>query len=542
MWWRPNTLNIAVKRMRRFQHVVNVLAKHGFGETLTHIHIWEVANLERRVLRRDSKVPQHAGAKRLRLALEELGPTFIKLGQILSTRRDLVPPDIIDELKKLQASAHFIPTVSIRSIIESELGKPISDLFDSFDDTPLAAASLAQVHGAVLKGERVVLKVQRPNIVDTIALDIDILHSLARLAERYSPMFYRINFVGVVEEFAEQIKKELDFSTIHIPRVYPELCTRRVITMEYLEGISVSDTQKIIEKGYDPLLIAKRGAILGFKEIFEHGFFHADPHPGNIIILPDNVIGLVDYGMMATMSLRDRERFARLVYFLSVRDEKHIARALNALMESEDVIPAEELEPAISSIVQEYSDVSMGKMNLGAMLFEVINAIVKHGGRFRPQLIWVAKTMTLQEDIAHSLNADFNLMDLAKPYAEKLFTRKLNIFKQPWGMSNWLIDSMDTLSDFPYDIGVVMREIRKGRLKIEFEHLGLEPMRQTLSRAAHRASLAIIIAALLISSSLIVLANLPPLVGKIPLLALIGFILAGILGFMLAVSIWFRNR
>jgi len=548
------TPSIAFKRLRRFQQVINVLVRYGFGEAMTRIRVWESVNFERRILRREPKLPELTAPQRLRLALEELGPTFIKLGQMLSTRPDLVPPEIIVELKKLQASVHFVPADIIKSIIESELGRPISELFESFDDTPLAAASLAQVHRAVLKGEQVVLKVQRPDIVEITEVDVDIMRSVARLVERYSPTVYLINAVGLVEEFAQQINKELDFrmeannmrrfaqnfardGTIHIPQVYPELCTKRIITMEYLNGINISDTQRLSDEGYNLRQIARRGANLGFNATFQHGFFHADPHPGNIFVLPGNVIGLVDFGMMATLSLRDRERLAKLIHFISVRDERRVARALNELMESEEVIPAEELEPSMSAIIKEYGDIPVRELRLAGMLFAMMKAIMTHGGRLRPQLIWVTKSIATQEEIAHSFNADFNLMDLGKPYAQKVLTQKLNPLRQPYEFYYWLIDALDMVKDLPYEVSIVLREIRKGRLKIEFEHLGLEPIRRTMDRVANRTSLTIIIAALLVSSSVILLAKVPPFVGNIPLLGIISYIITIILCFMLVISV-----
>lgn len=550
---RPMLPGNNLKHFRRFQQVINVFARYGFGEVLTRIRVWNHINIEGRLFRHEHELTTLTIAERLRLALEELGPSYIKLGQLLSTRPDLVPPEIITELKKLQATVHFIPSDTIKSIIQSELGRPVEELFDSFDDKPLAAASLAQVHRAVLKGRQVVLKVQRPDIVENTKLDIDIMRTVARLAER-SPAVYLINPVGLVEEFEQQIRKELDFrmeannmhrfaenfardDTIHIPEVFPELSTERVITMEYLEGINISDNQRLIDEGYDLNLIAKRGTILSFKATFQHGFFHADPHPGNIIALPDNVIGLVDFGMMAVLSLRDRERLAKLVYFISVHDEKRVARALNELMESEEVIPAEDLEPAMSAIIKEYVDVPMKELHLAAMLFAMMRAILMHGARLRPQLIWVTKSIAIQEDIIHELNADFNLVDLGKPYAQRVLTEKLNPIRQPRELYYWFNDILDMVKDLPYDIGIVVREIRKGRLKIEFEHLGLEPIRRTMEQFANRMSLTIIIAALLMSSSVIVLARVPPFVGNIPALGFFGYLIALVLGIMLVISI-----
>jgi ubiquinone biosynthesis protein len=548
------TPRVAYNRVRRFQHVVNVLAKYGFGEAMSQVHVWECVHVERGILKRECKIPEVNIAQRIRLAIEELGPTFIKLGQLLSTRPDLVPPEIITELKKLQASVNFIPAEIIRAVVESELGRPIDEIFESFDDQPLAAASLAQVHRAVFRGKQVVLKVQRPNIVQTIEIDIDIMRNLAGLAERYSPTLYLINAIGLVEEFDQQMKKELDFrmeaynsrrfaqnfaddDTIHVPDVYMELSTKRIITMEYLDGINISDTQKLIDEGYNLRLIARRGAILGFKSTFQFGFFHADPHPGNIIVLPDNVIGLVDYGMMATLSLRDRERLAKLVYFISIRDEKRVARALNELMESEDTIPAEDLESQMSAIINEYGDVTAGELRLAGMLFAMMRAIMTHGGRLRPQLLWVTKSIAIQEEIAYSLHADFNLMELGRPFAEKILNQKFNPFSQPFGLYYWLNDVLDTARDLPYDIGIVLRELRKGRFRIEFEHIGLEPIRLTMDQIANRTALTIIIAALLISSSMLILAKVPPFIGSIPLLGFIGYMAAIVLSVLLIIAV-----
>jgi ubiquinone biosynthesis protein len=543
----------AMGRIGRFRHVVNALIKHGFGEALSRVRVWEACNIEQRLLRRACEIPELNTAQRLRLALEELGPTFVKLGQILSTRPDIVPPDIIGELKKLQSSVAFVPVATVKAIIEEELGRPIEQVFESFDEQPVAAASLAQVHRAVLQGKPVALKIQRPGIVEMTSLDLDIMRSLASLAERYMPSVYLINPAGLVEEFARQLKKELDFrteannmrrfgqnfagdDTIRIPKPYMDFCTRRLVTMEFLDGISISDTKRLETDGYDLGVLARRGAVSGFKATFQYGFFHADPHPGNILVLPGNVIGLVDYGMMATLSLRDRERLARLVYFITMRDERRVARALNELMEAEDVVPAESLEPSMASIIQEYGDAALREINLAAMLFAMMRAVMTHGGKLRAELLWVTKSIATQEEIARQLGADFNVVNLAGPYAQRVMTQRFNPVRQPRELLNWLIDALDTARDLPYDVGIVLREIRKGRLKIEFEHLGLEPLRRTIDGLSKRLSLTMLTSALLMSSSIMVLAKVPPFVGGIPLLGFLGFLLAMILGVILTVS------
>jgi len=522
------TTGSAVKRLKRFRQVINVFVRYGFGEAMGRIRVWEACNVRRHVLRRKAECSiELTTPQRLASALEELGPTFIKIGQLLSTRPDLVPPKYIVELKRLRAGAHLVPAHVIRGIVESELGRPIDEIFESFDDTPLAAASLAQVHRATFRGKQVVLKVQRPDIVEVTEVDMDILQSVAHLAERYSHQVYLFNVLGLVEEFAQQIRKELDFrmevnnmrrfsenfaddATVHIPEFYPELCTHRVITMEYLDGINISEIQRLSDEGYDLQEIARRGVDIGFKTIFQHGFFHADPHPGNIFVLPGNVIGLIDFGMMATLSLRDRESFAKLVHAISTRDERRVARALTGLTEHEEVTPAEELEPAISNIITDYGGRFARELYLAGMLFAMMQAVMKREGRLRSQLIWATKTIAIAEEIGQSLSADFDIMEVGKPYAWKLLTQKLNPLRQTNELYYWFIDAMSIVRDLPYDVGIVLQQVRKGRLKVEFEHVGLEPIRRTLDRVAHRIPLTILIAALLLSSSVLVLAQVPP--------------------------------
>jgi len=546
--------DLAFKQMQRYRQVVAVFTRYGFGEFLGLIRIWEYINIEKKFLHRERQLETLSIPQRLRLALEELGPTFVKLGQMLSTRPDIVPHNFIVELEKLQNRVAPIPTEIARRVIESELKKPISEIFSSFDDQPLAAASLAQVHRASRNGSDLVVKVQRPNITQVIEVDLEIMHNLAALMERYLHGTYVINPVGLVREFAENIKRELDFrieavnmrrfaqdfagtAWVHVPAVYSDPgYTQRVLIMEYVEGIFISDLDRLRREGYDLKRIARHGADIGFRSTLEHGFFHADPHPGNLIIQPGNVICLLDYGMMGTLSNRFRERLGRMIYYIINNDEKRTARALLGLMESSQVIDAETLEVQVSNIIQEYAHLALREIQLGNMLFKLLRLLAEHHVRFPTHLIWLSKAITTVEDVAHKLDPDFDMLEYAKPYARRFIIRNLNPANQTREAFLTALDSFDLLRDLPYDAGVILDQLKKGRVKIEFEHIGLEPIRKTITRVTNRLGGTIVLAAVLVASSLIVVADLPPKVGEVPIIGIAGFGISLILAVVLLIA------
>jgi ubiquinone biosynthesis protein len=544
----------AIQHLQRYRHVVSVLTRYGFGEFFSQIRVWEYINIEKKVLHHEHQFAHIPTSQRLRMALEELGPTFVKMGQMLSTRPDLLPHEYILELEKLQNRVAPVPSDVIKTIIEAELKKPLAQLFDWFDDTPLAAASLAQVHRASVQGRQVVVKVQRPNITNIIQVDLDIMGDLASLMERYLKGLYVLNPVGIVREFNDNLQKELDFlsearnmrlfagnfsgtSWLHVPEILPENgCTRKILVMEYIDGINISDIARLKFEGYDLKLLAAHGADIAFRAALEFGFFHADPHPGNLLVMPGNVICLLDFGMMGTLSKRNREKLGQLMYFIAENDERRTARALLGLIESSELVDPELLEADVSNIIHEFGHVSGSELRMGNIFFKLLKLLAKYHARFPTHLVWLFKAIATLEDSSQKMDPDFELVQAVKPYARQLVFRNLNPFRQTKEAYFAIFDSFNFLRDLPYDAGVVLDQLKKGKVKIEFEHLGLEPLRMTLHRITHHIVLTILLAALLISSSLIVLAAVPPMVGHIPVIGIVGFGLSLIVAVILIIT------
>ena len=539
------------------RQVVFVLVKYGFGHLLDEVRVWEHVNIQRRILHRLEPTTGHlTQGERVRLALQELGPTYVKIGQFLSTRPDLVPAEWIPELEQLQSNVAPISTEEARATVESEIGRPISEVFSRFDDEPLAAASISQVHRATLAstGEEVVLKIQRPGIGALIDSDLDIMYSLARLAERRIEQARLVNATGLVQEFGANIRKEINFTqeaanlrrtarnfagdeSIHVPKLYDELCTRRVLAMEYVQGINVSRIDKLEAEGYDLQMLAERGVHIAFESTFEHGFFHADPHPGNIFVLPGNVICLLDYGMMGSLPARDRDALARLAQAAITLDEKTITRALLQVAKPQGRVDVDELEADVANLAQDYAGLPLSEISLGEFLNRMFTLIRVHRLRFRAHLIWLLKAISTIENVARRLVPDYDLVDAAKPYAEKLLKRRLGLSVQAreWGAT--ALDMVQFLKEFPQDTREVLHQLKEGRIRIELEHTGLDQARRTIDHMTNRVVVAIIVAAVLVGSSLVIHSGVGPLMGDIPVIGLVGFIVSVVFGLWLVYSI-----
>jgi len=549
------------RHVNRYRQIISVLVRHGLGDFATKLG--RSLGLGRRFFAKREATPGVPPMTRwqlLRMILEELGPSFVKLGQIASTRPDMIPREACAELEKLQDTVPPFPVGQVRQIIEAELGKPLKVLFRELDEVPVAAASIAQVHRGVLPdGTVVAVKVQRPRIRRTIEVDLDIMFHLARQVEKHFREFDVLDPVGLVREFSRVIKRELDFDTetanierfardfasdetIHIPRVFRDLSTGKVLTMEFIEGIKVSDLDALADANVDLELIADRGADIILRQIFEHGFFHADPHPGNILVLPDNVICLLDYGMIGTLTKHHREHLAQLTAGVVHRDERQMARALINLSQVEGAEIAESVEGDVAEFVERYLYRPLKDIHVGNLFGQFVGILARHKLKLPPVFYLLSKALAVAEGNGRRLSPEFNLIRRLEPFARRFMREKLSSRTIARNLYAATVDWDTLLRDFPSEAREILALMRQGRFRIQFEHKGLEPMLITHNRISNRIVYGLVLSSLVIGSSLIVLSGIPPKWHEIPIIGIVGFISAGVMGFWLLVSMLRRQK
>jgi len=540
-----------------------VLLKHGLGDLVTRVGLYKQLGISRRFFtRRKAETPLTPPTlwQRFRMALEELGPSFIKLGQLASTRPDLVPPEACAEFEKLQDTVPAFPFNQVREIVESELGRPLEVLFKEFDETPVASASVSQVHRAVLPdGTAAAVKVQRPGIRRTIEVDLEIMLHLAELMERHIYGMETLNPVGIVREFSRTIKRELNFgieagnierfarnfrsdTTIYVPKVYRHLSTDKVLVMEFVEGIKVSSLDTLAEANLNLELIADRGADLILKQIFEHGFFHADPHPGNILVLPDNVICLLDYGMMGTLTGRNKEYLGDLIAGIVRRNARQMTRSLLRLSQLENAENVESLEADIADFVEQHLYRPLKDIRMGILLTQLVQLLIRHNLKLPPVFYLLDKALITVEGNGRKLSPEFDIIKHMEPFVREFMSKRLSISKLRRDFYTAALNWEAVLRELPTDTRNIIDKIKRGKLRIEFEHKGLEPMLRTHDRISNRVVYGVVLSSLIIGSSLIVLSGIPPSWHEIPIIGIVGFLVAGAMGFWLLISILKHGR
>ncbi len=552
------------RHLNRYRQILAILFKYGFGDLIERLNIEQYIEIGLRMISNNKRQPHPVRRltrpQRVRMALEELGTTYIKLGQILSTRSDLVPIRYIEELSKLQESVTPFSFMEVKKVIKSEFDKPVNLLFEEFYKKPLASASIGQVHKAVLKnGETVAVKVQRPNIKNIVEVDIEIMLHLAMLMERNIEEMAFFRPVKLIEEFSRGLEKELDYNreadnlerfsrqfftdhTIYVPKVYREMTTERILTMEFIDGINISDTQAIDRARLSRKKIVNRGADLFLRQIFDHGYFHADPHPGNIRILSGNVLCFLDFGMMGIIDRYTKADFVDLIYSVVKQDEARATRTLLQLTSWEKEPDLRLLERDVSELMGNYFYKPLKDIEIGKLVQQMIELNSRYSLRIPPGIFLMMKTLSTIEDIARNLYPDFDMVTHLAPFIRREKTEKFHPKKIAESILDISGNFFDFFNKFPREALDVIRIIKRQRLQVHFEHHGLEKMIETHDRISNKISFAIIIAALIIGSSIVIIAKIPPLFFGISFIGIIVFVAAVILGGWLMIAILRKGK
>lgn len=543
------------RHLNRYRQIAEILIGHGYGAVITQLGLARRLDLPRRIFRREAR-DEITPAEHVRLALEELGPTFIKLGQILSTRPDLLPPAYLAELARLQDQVPPMPWRAVQTTIQAELGAPIEELFARFDPLPLAAASLAQVHVAMLPGgQEVVVKVQRPNIERTINLDLDILYDFARLAQDRTPLGHTYDLVGLAEEFALALRAELDYRRegrnadrfranfakephMVVPQVYWDYTTRRVLVQERIQGIKIDDIDALEAAGYDRRQLALHSARFIIKEVLEDGFFHADPHPGNLIVMPGEVIGLMDFGTVGYLSRQDRAGLVRLFIVAVQMDASGIVDQLIRMGITELSPDRDALQRDVRRLLVKYHGQALADVSAPELLEEIRPIAYRHKLRLPSDLWLLAKTLVIMEGVGKKLEPDFDIFAVAESHMRRLLLRMW--LPAEWGPSvlNTATSWGDLFVNFPRQTNRILGQLEHGDLGLQIHLPELGPTVNRLDRIATRIILAVLLAALIVALAMLIpTLNLTWPWGLITWVVVISFIVMSFLGIWLIFSL-----
>ena len=545
------------RHLNRYRKILTVFIKYGYGDLVELLKIDQYIEIGLQVIskKRRERVEKLSRAERIRMALEELGPTYIKLGQALSTRPDLIPVDFIEELSKLQDDVPARPFDEIKATLEKELGGSVDEFFEFFDEKPIASASIGQVHKACLKdGETVAVKVQYAGIRKTIEVDLEIMLHLGTLMERNIEEAALHRPVKIVEEFAKTLEKEIDYlieadnmdrfgrqffddPNIYVPKVFHDTTTERVLTMEFVEGIKVSELEKIESAGMDSKIINAHGANLFLKQVFDFGFFHADPHPGNIFVLPNHVICLLDFGMVCSVDSQTKELFVDLVDSVIHSDTVRATQILLKLTSWEEKPDLIVLEKEAAEFMGRYLYKPLKDIRLDKALRQLLMMASRHYMRVRPDIFLMMKAFATLEGVARILDPEFNMLEKAAPFIIQVKMARFYPQRIAGDVIRFTSEMLDFLQQLPRDILDITELIRRHKLSLRLEHQGLETMLAVLHQVSNRISFAIVIAALLISSALIVFAKTPPLFYGISIIGIVGFLTAAVLGIWLLFAV-----
>lgn len=551
-----------IKHAHRYQEIINAFLRNGFSYFVYHLGLSNQILSKKQQESEKLMNKQTIGIK-LRNILQGLGPTFIKLGQIASTRRDLIPEEIALELELLQDHVASFSFAQVQEIIEEELGDTFENLFLEFNQEPLATASIGQVHRACLRsGECVAVKIQRPDIGQLVETDLEILDDIARIMEARISWAKTYQIRKIINEFAKTLHAELDYyiegrnceriakqfthhPEIQIPQVHWKYSTKRVLTMDFIQGIKVSNLEKLDEEGYNRPLLAERITQSMLQQIFIEGFFHGDPHPGNIYILPENRIAYLDFGMVGRLNDNIKFHFASIIIHMQRGHTERMIKALAAMGMLSEETEMDSFYNEIDQLVMKYYDISFSKLRLGEAINDLLKIIYHHHIQIPSDLTVLAKTLIELESIVENLDPEFSIMKAAVPFEEQLFLLRYepkNIFKKAWRQ---FIDNAEVLSQMPKSVKEFAKSVQNGNLQVKISVPELQFFLHRLDKISNRLALSIILLAfsilmvgLIIGSAI---ANQANLLLKIPVIEL-GSVVATLMFLFIIYSIFKSGR
>ena len=548
-------MRISYKNFKRYKEIVQILVKYGFSFIVEKLNIEGVA-YKLPITNCSEEIKNMSTATKIRCVIEELGPTYIKLGQLLSTRKDLFEQDIIDELSKLRDSVEPFDTNIAKDIFKNETGLDIKDIFKEFNDIPIGSASIGQVYeGKLINNEDVIVKIQRPNIEETIKSDIEILKSIiAALKDLYKD----IDLSEVIEEFQTQLIRELDYNfeamnaikfkkifedskEVYIPSVYTEYSTKKVLIMEKVIGIKLSDISKIRDIGWSTKDIAEIGVRSLFKQIFEYGFFHADPHPGNIFVVSRNCISYIDFGMIGIIDNKTLNFLNNISIAIS---NKNIDRIIHLLIDM-GMLSSDVNENAIRQdllyLIHYYYDTQIEKIRISNILNEIFSFFRKYKVNIPSQLSMLAKTILTLEGTARSLNPEFSISSVAKEFIKYYYVNKLSVDKILFRVKDSTEEVFFDMKVIPKQIKSILRNLENNNLKIQMEDIKFTSLERCISNLATKLSLSLVLASMVVGSSLIISSDNINQNIWIKIVAITGFFISFIIGILLVIEI-FRSQ
>ena len=552
----------AYRRLGRFRTIVSVLMRYGFdsfvymmrnryGRVLKSIvHPWKKAV---------PKIKRKSIGERTRLMLIELGPTFIKLGQLLSARQDILPKSFTDELAKLQDQVPPFSMDEVRNLIKQELGDELEAFFSEFDEKPVGAASMAQGHHArLLDGTEVFVKIQRPGIAAKMLLDVDVLKYMAMALEKHSDEMAQFKPSKIVAEFSRVLEQELDFchevsnqlrfeaqfagrEGIHVPKVYPKYCTRKILVMEFIRGFPATDLDALRASGIDLKKMSYIAADLVFEQFFEHGFYHSDPHPGNIFFLRGNEMCYVDHGQCGRTTENERMLFAKMLAYLVTRNYRGCATVLLELTDYDSEPDMDELERSLSEFIETHLHTNLEQLDVPSTLGDFYAMFHRLKMTLKPQLYLLLKAIGESDRLGREMNPGFEIMKQLRPFVIKMTFKRFGPERIMQEVNEFGGDMLELVKESPKMLRQLNRQLLQGRVGFRVNVDNIDRMNSVVDKVFNRLASAVVLASMIIGSSIVIHANPKPHFHDTSIVGVVGFLLSGIFGAVLLVDIW-RHR